>query len=211
MAIQDIYQAVLSYDHIGIVDLVGQEVEAGTDISVILNSGLIAAMDEVGARFERGDIFVPHMLVAGRAMRAGLEVLRPYMTKGDATSKGTVVFGTVKGDIHDIGKNLVILMLEGAGFKVVDLGVDVDNDVLLSALIENRADVLALSALLTSTMVSMERTVAFVKKELPTVKIVVGGAPVTDFFAQSIGADGYAADAPSAVPLVRSLLERAQC
>ncbi len=211
MAIQDIYQAVLSYDHIGIVDLVGQEVEAGTDISVILNSGLIAPMDEVGARFERGDIFVPHMLVAGRAMRAGLDVLRPFMVAGDVASKGTVVFGTVKGDIHDIGKNLVILMLEGAGFKVVDLGVDVGDDVFLSAAIENRADVLALSALLTSTMPSMERAVAFVKKELPTIKVVVGGAPVTDLYAQSIGADGYGADAPSAVPLVRGLLERARC
>ena len=123
MAIQDIYEAVLSYDHIGIVDLVGQEVEAGTDISVILNSGLIAPMDEVGARFERGDIFVPHMLVAGRAMRAGLEVLRPHMAARNVKSRGTVVCGTVKGDIHDIGKNLVILMLEGAGFRVVDLGV----------------------------------------------------------------------------------------
>lgn len=208
MTVQSIYEAVLSYDHIGIVDLVGQEVEAGTDISVILNSGLIGAMDEVGARFERGDIFVPHMLVAGRAMRAGLEVLRPYLTKSDVNSKGTVVFGTVKGDIHDIGKNLVILMLEGAGFKVVDLGVDVGDDVFLSAATENRADIIAMSALLTSTMTGMERAVAFIKKELPTAKIVVGGAPVTDYYAQSIGADGYGANAPSAVPLVRDLLAK---
>jgi 5-methyltetrahydrofolate--homocysteine methyltransferase len=208
MAIQDIYQAVLSYDHIGIVDLVGQEVEAGTDISLILNSGLIAPMDEVGARFERGDIFVPHMLVAGRAMRAGLDVLRPYMVAGGVTSRGTVVFGTVKGDIHDIGKNLVILMLEGAGFKVVDLGVDVVQDVFLSAATENRADIIAMSALLTSTMPSMERAVAFIKKELPAAKIVVGGAPVTEYYAQTIGADGYGADAPSAVPLIRDLLAK---
>ena len=163
MAIQDVYQAVLNYDRVGITDLVAREIEAGADIPAILNDGLIAAMDEVGRRFEEGSIFVPQMLVAGRAMRTGLEVLRPYLTSANITSKGTIVFGTVKGDVHDIGKNLVILMLEGAGFKVIDLGVDVDQDLFLSTAKENSTDIVAMSALLTTTMPSMERAVALIE------------------------------------------------
>jgi 5-methyltetrahydrofolate--homocysteine methyltransferase len=206
MAIQDIFNAVLAFDEAGVKTKTQAEVDAGTDIQSILNDGLIAAMDEVGEKFSTGELFVPEMLMAAQAMKGGLEILKPLLSSGQSSSKGTVVIGTVKGDLHDIGKNLVSMMMEGAGFEVVDMGVDVDSEAFVKAAAENGADVIALSALLTTTMPSMETTVKAVKEAGMTVKTIIGGAPVTQAFADQIGADGYSADAPGAVKLVKQLV-----
>ena len=206
MPIRDIFDAVLHFDAKGVVRLVQAEVDAGTDVSQILNDGLIAAMDEVGRLFSQGELFVPEMLKAAQAMKAGLEILKPLLVQGGAEPKGTVVIGTVKGDLHDIGKNLVAMMMEGAGFRVIDLGVDVDTDRFLAEAEANAADVICLSALLTTTMPAMERTVKMVRDKGLRYKTVVGGAPVTPAFAEKIGADGYSDDAPGAVELTRRLL-----
>jgi 5-methyltetrahydrofolate--homocysteine methyltransferase len=206
MATQDIFQAVLSFNEAQVVELVKAEVEAGADVSAVLNDGLIAAMDEVGNRFSAGELFVPEMLMAAQAMKGGLEVLKPLLADEGTESRGTVVIGTVKGDLHDIGKNLVAMMMEGAGFNVIDLGVDVDSDKFVSAAKENGANLVALSALLTTTMPAMETTVASLKEQGLTTKAMVGGAPVTQEFADKIGAAGYAQDAPGAVALARELV-----
>jgi corrinoid protein of di/trimethylamine methyltransferase len=206
MATQDIFNAVLAFDEAGVKTKTQAEVDAGTDIQSILNDGLIAAMDEVGEKFSAGELFVPEMLMAAQAMKGGLEMLKPLLASGQSSSKGTVVIGTVKGDLHDIGKNLVSMMMEGAGFEVVDMGVDVDSEAFVKAAAENGADVIALSALLTTTMPSMETTVKAVKEAGMTVKTIIGGAPVTQAFADQIGADGYSADAPGAVKLVKQLV-----
>jgi len=206
MANQDIFNAVLAFDEAGVKAKTQAEVDAGTDIQSILNDGLIAAMDEVGEKFSAGELFVPEMLMAAQAMKGGLEMLKPLLATGQSSSKGTVVIGTVKGDLHDIGKNLVSMMMEGAGFEVVDMGVDVDSEAFVKAAAENGADVIALSALLTTTMPSMETTVKAVKEAGMTVKTIIGGAPVTQAFADQIGADGYSADAPGAVKLVKQLV-----
>lgn len=206
MAIQDIFTAVMDFDEEGVPALVQKEIDAGSDVQAVLNDGLIAAMDEVGKRFSEGELFVPEMLMAAQAMKAGLEVLRPLLADADAKPKGTIVIGTVKGDLHDIGKNLVSMMLEGAGFKVVDLGVDVETDKFLAAAAEHKAEIVAMSALLTTTMPAMEATVATIKEKGLTLKTMVGGAPVTDAFAKKIGATGYSEDAPGAVELARRLL-----
>jgi len=206
MGIQEIYDAILGFDEEKVKELTQKEIDAGTDIDTILNDGMIAAMDEVGKRFSEGILFVPEMLMAAQAMKAGLEILKPLL-KGDAAlSKGTVVIGTVKGDLHDIGKNLVAMMLEGAGFKVVDLGPDVDAQKFVEAAREHEADVVALSALLTTTMPQMEATVAAIKEAGLNVKTIIGGAPVTQAFADQIHADGYSDDAPGGVELVRKLV-----
>jgi 5-methyltetrahydrofolate--homocysteine methyltransferase len=206
MATQDIFNAVLAFDEAGVKTKTQAEVDAGTDIQSILNDGLIAAMDEVGEKFSAGELFVPEMLMAAQAMKGGLEMLKPLLASGQSSSKGTVVIGTVKGDLHDIGKNLVSMMMEGAGFDVVDMGVDVDSEAFVKAAAENGADVIALSALLTTTMPSMETTVKAVKEAGMSVKTIIGGAPVTQAFADQIGADGYSADAPGAVKLVKQLV-----
>ena len=206
MSIQDIFNAVLAFDAATVTAKTQAELDAGTDIEAILNDGLIGAMDEVGERFSAGDLFVPEMLVAAQAMKAGLEILKPHLSAGQSQSKGTVVIGTVKGDLHDIGKNLVSMMLEGAGFEVVDVGVDMDGDAFIKIAAEKNADVIALSALLTTTMPAMETTVKAVKEAGMSVKTIIGGAPVTQAFADQIGADGYSADAPGAVKLVKEIM-----
>jgi 5-methyltetrahydrofolate--homocysteine methyltransferase len=150
-------------------------------------------------------LFVPEMLMAAQAMKAGLEVLKPHLSGEAAVSRGTVVIGTVKGDLHDIGKNLVAMMMEGAGFDVVDLGVDIDAEKFVKAAVEHSAGVVALSALLTTTMPGMEATIVAIKEAGIAAKIIIGGAPVTEAFADQIGADGYSADAPGAVELARKL------
>jgi 5-methyltetrahydrofolate--homocysteine methyltransferase len=208
MAIQDIYQAVLGFDGDLVANLVKKEVDQRTDVSAILRQGLIAALDEVGERFGRGDMFLPEMLAAAQAMKGGLEVIRPLLTGVDAQSAGTMVIGTVQGDLHDIGKDLVSMMVEGAGFRVFNLGVDVHTEAFLRTIDEKDPDILALSALLTTTMPAMRETVSLMKKRNIRAKIIVGGAPVTQSFADQIGADGYADDAPGAVALVRKLLGR---
>ncbi|MFV0438876.1 MAG: corrinoid protein [Desulfopila sp.] len=206
MAVKEIYEAVLIFNGPSVANLVEKEIEAGTDVSDILNNGLIGAMDEVGARFSAGDFFVPEMLMAARTMKAGLEKLAPHLAAGAATSRGTVVIGTVKGDLHDIGKNLVAMMMEGAGFKVIDLGVDVEPAAFLEAAQEQDAKVVALSALLTTTMPAMANTVKAFKEAGSSAKVIIGGAPVTLEFAEQIGADGYSESAPGAVDTARSLV-----
>ena len=206
MAIKEIFEGVLSFDAAKVKELTQYELDAGTEINAILNDGLIGALDVVGEKFSAGEMFVPEMLQAAKAMKAGLELLKPYLSNKSIASKGTIIIGTVKGDQHDIGKNLVAMMLEGAGFKVVDLGVDVDVDRFVKAASEYNADVLGLSALLTTTMPVMENTVAAIKEAGLAVRTIIGGAPVTEAFADQIGADGYSADAPGAVELARKMM-----
>ncbi|MCF8069224.1 MAG: corrinoid protein [Desulfobacterales bacterium] len=209
MAIQNIFDAVMEFKDSEIADIVQIEIDAGTDISVILNDGLIGAMDEVGKKFADGFLFVPEMLMAAQTMKAGLEVVRPYLSETDAKPRGTVIIGTVKGDLHDIGKNLVAMMLEGAGFKIVDLGVDVEPAAFFDAAKENRAELVAMSALLTTTMPAMEECVKLFKNAGLDTKLIIGGAPVTQAYADKINSDGYSADAPGAVELTRKLIPRA--
>ena len=156
MATQDIFNAVMAFDEDKVKQLTKAEVAAGTEIGTILNQGLIGAMDTVGEKFSAGDLFVPEMLMAAQAMKAGLEILKPLLSAGQAKARGRVVIGTVKGDLHDIGKNLVSMMMEGAGFDVIDLGVDVASEKFVQVAAEKKADVIALSALLTTTMPAMQ-------------------------------------------------------
>jgi 5-methyltetrahydrofolate--homocysteine methyltransferase len=205
MAVKDIVEAVLAFNEPGVVDLVKAEIAAETGIDEILNTGLIGAMDIVGKKFSDGELFVPEMLMAAQTMKAGLEVLKPHLSDEDAVSRGTVVIGTVKGDLHDIGKNLVAMMMEGAGFNVVDLGVDIDAEKFVKAAVEYNAGVVALSALLTTTMPVMGASITAIKEAGIAAKVIIGGAPVTEAFAGQIGADGYSEDAPGAVGLARKL------
>ncbi|MBI5952306.1 MAG: corrinoid protein [Chloroflexi bacterium] len=186
---------------------VKEALAAGIGADVILKDALIAAMDEVGKRYEEGDIFVPEMLVAARAMQTGLALLKPYLVSSGAESAGKVAIGTVKGDLHDIGKNLVAMMLEGAGFEIIDLGVDVPPQAFVDS-VGKGAKVIGMSALLTTTMSNMSVTVEALKAAglRDKVKVMVGGAPVTQDFANQIGADGFAADASSATRVARELL-----
>jgi len=206
MAIKDIYEGVLSFQVDKVKELTQAELDAGTDIPSILNDGLINAMDEVGRKFSEGELFVPEMLMSAQAMKAGLEILKPHLTEEVSHSRGIVVIGTVKGDLHDIGKNLVAMMLEGAGLTVVDLGVDIEAEKFVAAAKEKKADIIAMSALLTTTMPAMEITIKAVKEAGLKVKCIIGGAPVTEAFANQIGADGHSDDAPGAVELVRRLM-----
>lgn len=177
-----------------------QAVDEGISAGDVLTKGLLAGMDVIGTKFKANEIFVPQVLIAARAMKAGSEVLKPYLTDEDAAGKGKIVIGTVQGDLHDIGKNLVIMMLEGKGFEVVDLGVDVSPDRFIQAAIDEDADIIGMSALLTTTMPMMGEVVKAAENSgiRNKIKIMVGGAPVTKEFAESIGADAYTEDAPSA-------------
>ena len=206
MAVQDVYDAVIGMNQGTIVSLVQKELDTGTDVQKILDDGLIAALDEVGQKFSRGDFFLPEMLRAANVMKKGLEIIKPLLTETQAASAGTVVIGTVKGDLHDIGKDLVGMMLEGAGFKVIDLGTDVAPEVFVRAAKENEACVVGLSALLTTTMPAMRKTVAMLRTELGNIKTMIGGAPVTQAFCEDIGANGYGEDAPAAVTLARKFI-----
>jgi len=162
-------------------------------------------MDVVGVRFKNCEIYVPEVLVSARAMHAGMDILEPLLAKAGVKARGTFVVGTVKGDLHDIGKNLVAMMLKGAGWKVVDLGVDIDADKFVEAAEKEDADVIGLSALLTTTMVNMKQVVELARSKVIKSKIVVGGAPLTSSYAEEIGADGYAPDAATAVELINRL------
>lgn len=206
MAVQEIYEAVVHLDDSRIRELVQAELDAGTAVSVILQDGLIGAMDEVGRRFSEGEMYVPEMLKAAQVMKEGLAIVKPLLTESEVPSSGTVVMGTVKGDLHDIGKNLVAMMMEGGGFNVIDLGVDQAAETFVQAAKEHQADVIGISALLTTTMPAMEETVALLRSTGVQAKILVGGAPVTAGFAEKIGADGYGDDAPSAVRTAKELL-----
>jgi 5-methyltetrahydrofolate--homocysteine methyltransferase len=189
-------------------ELVQQALDQGMAPSEILQGGLIAGMDEVGRDFKAGDLFVPEVLIAARAMHAGMGILRPLLAESDTASAGKYVIGTVKGDLHDIGKNLVKMMLEGAGFETVDLGTDVEPGAFVEAVRAHQPKVVGMSALLTTTMVQMRATVEALEEAgvRDAVRIMVGGAPVTEAFAQEIGADAYAPDAATAVDVARSLV-----
>jgi 5-methyltetrahydrofolate--homocysteine methyltransferase len=177
-------------------------------VDVIINEGMIAAMGEVGRRFEDGEFYIPEMLVAARAMQAGMNAVKPYIGDAGIQQAGTVVIGTVSGDLHDIGKNLVSVMLEGAGFRIIDLGTDVPADRFVQAVSEHKPDILAMSALLTTTMLNLQGVIRALEEAglRQTVNVLVGGAPVTDSFAKQIGADGYAPDASRAVSVAKSLV-----
>ena len=185
-----------------------QLIEAGKDPNDIIENGLNVAMETVGNSMKTGEMFIPEVLMSAKAMSAAIDVFKPHMKAGELKSAGTVVLGSVKGDLHDIGKNLVKLMMEGAGFKVVDMGVDVEPEAFLKAARENEAHIIGLSALLTTTMPHMQRTVEVFKEAgmRDKVKIILGGAPVDQRFTDEIGADGYGEDAGSAVQVAKELL-----
>jgi 5-methyltetrahydrofolate--homocysteine methyltransferase len=207
----DILQQIASNLYEGddqeVAALVQKALDEGIPPGEILQDGLITGMDEVGRDFKAGDLFVPEVLIAARAMHAGMNVLRPFLAESDVQSAGKYVIGTVKGDLHDIGKNLVKMMLEGAGFETIDLGTDVDPAGFVDAVREHQPSMVGMSALLTTTMVQMKTTIEALEEAglRDSVKIMVGGAPVTEAFAQEIGADAYAADAASAVDVAREL------
>jgi len=182
--------------------------EQGVPAREILNDGLIAGMDIVGRDFKAGDLFIPEVLMCARAMHAGLDVLRPLLGESGAASQGKIVVGTVAGDLHDIGKNLVSMMLEGAGFEIIDLGTDVKPEQFVQAVLDEDANLVGMSALLTTTMLSMKSTIDALQEAglRDKVKVMVGGAPVTSKFAEEIGADRYAPDAGAAVDTARELI-----
>ena len=175
----------------------------------ILNKGLVAGMQVISEQFKNNEIFIPEVLISARAMNSGLRILKPLLAESKVESKGKVVIGTVKGDLHDIGKNIVAMLLQGAGFDVIDLGADVPKERFLESIKKEKADILGMSALLTTTMLYMKETIDALQDEglRQTVKVIIGGAPVTDSFASQIQADGYAPDAASAVDLSKRLLE----
>ena len=207
MDLKELYEHVIEGEAAEVEAGVKAALEAGVSPNTILNEALIAAMDEVGRRFEEGEYFVPEMLIAARAMQAGLRLLKPHLTSAETKSAGKVAIGTVKGDLHDIGKNLVAMMLEGAGFEIQDLGVDVTPDSFVKA-VEAGAQIIGMSALLTTTMGNMGVTMEALKSAglRDKVKVMIGGAPVTQEYANQIGADAFAPDASSAVRTARQLL-----
>jgi 5-methyltetrahydrofolate--homocysteine methyltransferase len=207
-SISKLYNAILEGDTEGAKEGVQTSLDVGLEPGHILAEGMIASMREVGRRFEEGEYYVPEMLISARAMQAGLTMLKPHLVKDDVKSAGRVAIGTVKGDLHDIGKNLVGLMLEGAGFEVKDLGTDVPPEKFVEAVSEGGVEMIALSALLTTTMPSMKTTIEAIQQAglRDKVKIIIGGAPVNQEYANQIGADGYSADASRAVSLAQSLL-----
>ncbi len=206
--LKSLFDAILDGEVESAKSNVQKALDAQLNPTTILNEGMIAAMREVGCRFEGGEYFVPEMLVSARAMQTGMAILKPYLQKTDIQSSGKIVIGTVKGDLHDIGKNLVTLMLEGAGFEVKDLGVDVPIEKFVHAVQEEKPDIVAMSALLTTTMQMMKQIIdALAEAGLrDKVKVVVGGAPVTESFANEIGADGFSQDASRAVSVAKSLV-----
>lgn len=207
--IEAISQAVQNGKAKKIGELVQQALDAGCEPSEILNKGMIDAMSIVGEKFSKNEIFVPEMLVAARAMKKGVEVLKPYLKGDNSESAGKIIMGTVAGDLHDIGKNLVIMMLESAGFEVIDLGVDVSADKFVEALKENPdTKIVAASALLTTTMPALKDTVKALNncKERKNIKVMVGGAPITQEFADEIGADAYTENAASAAQVAKEFV-----
>lgn len=200
------YQALSAGKMDEVKELTEKALAARIVPETILKEGLIKAMDRIGILFKNNEIYIPEVLIAARAMHAGLGVLKPILSKSTASTAAKIVLGTVRGDLHDIGKNLVGMMLEGAGFEVIDAGIDVPVEKFVQVAKDNGAKVIGMSALLTTTMMQMKSTVETVKAQGLQVKTIIGGAPVTDVFARQIGADGYAADAASAVSKVKELL-----
>lgn len=208
--VNDIRQATMSGQGEAVQDLVRQALDSGVSLDEIIGSGFIAAMGEVGEKFSQGDIFVPEMLVAARAMKMGLAVLEPVILTSKREFLGKIIIGTVQGDLHDIGKNLVAMMLQGSGYEIIDLGIDVKPEAFVAAIREHKPDAVGLAALLTTTMRYMKETVAAIDQAglRSQVKIMVGGAPVTAAFAEQIGADRYVRDAGLAIGIARELLAK---
>ena len=204
-----IVDALVEYDQSRVLEIVQNALDQGVEAKEILNQGLIAGMGIVGEKMENEEMFIPEVLMAAKTMSSAVEILKPLLADEDMTAIGKVIIGTVKGDLHDIGKNLVAMMLESAGFEVYNLGVDISPDKFVEEINGKNAEVLCLSALLTTTMPMMKQTIdALIKSGLrDRVKIMVGGAPVTKNYANEIGADGYAPDAGSATKLAKALLE----
>jgi len=198
--------AVIKGDQSTAVEITKTALAEGTSPKSVLEEGLIAGMNVIGGRFKKNEIYIPEVLIAARAMKMAMEVLEPELVKAGVEPVGKLMIGTVKGDLHDIGKNLVAMMLKGAGFEVVDLGIDVGPDKFVEKAKATGIQLIGMSTLLTTTMPSMEKTVKALKEAGISAKIMIGGAPVTQGYADKIGADGFAADAASAVDLAKSLV-----
>ena len=198
-------ELVVAGNESGVVEAVNAMVADKADPVAIINEGLLSGMNIVGEKFKNGEMFVPEVLMAARAMNAGMDIVKPLLAEGDVTSLGTVVIGTVKGDLHDIGKNLVVMMLESAGFKVVNLGVDAKKEAFVEAAKENNADIVAMSAMLTTTMTYMDEIIKTCKDAGIDAKYMIGGAPVTPAYAEKISAI-YTADASTAAEKAKALV-----
>ncbi len=198
--------AVIKGDQSTAVEITKTALAEGTAAKSVLEDGLIAGMNVIGGRFKRNEVYIPEVLIAARAMKMAMEVLEPELVKAGVEPVGKFIIGTVKGDLHDIGKNLVAMMLKGAGFEVVDLGIDVGPEKFVQIAKDTGIPLIGMSALLTTTMTSMEKIIKALKEAGISAKILIGGAPVTQEYADKIGADGYAADAASAVDLAKSLV-----
>jgi methylmalonyl-CoA mutase cobalamin-binding domain/chain len=207
--LKQLYDFTLVGNAPAVLELTNAGIEMGLGPEMLLYEALIPSLEEVGARFERGDFFVPEMLIAGRAMAGALEVLRPLLAETGAEPIGKIVMGTVKGDVHDIGKNLVNIMFEGAGFEVIDLGVQVSPEKFIDAIKQHQPDIVGFSAFLTTTMPMFKANINALQKQglRDQVIVMVGGAPVTQEYADVVGADGYASDASAAVVKAKELLQ----
>jgi Predicted cobalamin binding protein len=205
---QDLADAIIAGDNVKSKEITQKLVDRGVKAVEVLNEGLVPGMDVVGVKFKANEMYIPEVLIAARAMHAAMDIIKPMLAEAGTVMKGTVVIGTVQGDLHDIGKNLVGMMLEGGGFTVIDAGVDVPGDKFIEEVKKTGAKVVGLSALLTTTMPSMKDVIIALKADASTkdVKVMVGGAPLTQEYADSIGASGYAPDASSAVDLAKKLI-----
>ncbi len=205
---QDLADAIIAGDNVKSKEVTQKLVDSGVKATEILNGGLVPGMDVVGVKFKANEMYIPEVLIAARAMHAAMDIIKPLLVEAGAIMKGTIVVGTVQGDLHDIGKNLVCMMLEGGGYTVIDAGVDVPGDKFIEEVKKSGAKVVGLSALLTTTMPSMKDVIIALKADAATkdVKVMVGGAPLTQEYADSIGANGYAPDASSAVDVAKKLI-----
>lgn len=204
--IQDIKGQVIEGSGRKVKELVQQAVSQGVEIATIVNEGLIGGMTYIGDKFKKNEVYVPEVLMAARAMQSGMDIVKPLIAQAGVKDKGVIIIGAVKGDLHDIGTNLVTMMLQGAGYKVINLGIDITTEKFIEAIEEYKPDIVGLAALLTSTMPDMQATVNDLKPYRDKIKIMVGGAPVTAEFAREIGADSYAPDAATAVDEADRLL-----
>ncbi|MHC4112973.1 MAG: corrinoid protein [Planctomycetota bacterium] len=198
--------AIIKGDQNTAVEITKAALDEGTPAESVLNDGLIAGMEVIGGRFKKNEVYIPEVLIAARAMKMSMEILEPELIKAGVKPRGKLIIGTVQGDLHDIGKNLVAMMLKGAGFEVVDIGVDVGPEKFVEHAKAAGAQLVGMSALLTTTMPSMEKTLNALKEAGVPAKVMIGGAPVTQGYADKIGADGYSPDAASAVDLAKSLV-----
>lgn len=204
--LEEIRDAVIAGNAAKVKEQAQKAIEEGCTAAQILEEGLIGGMNIIGPRFKNNEIFIPEVLIAARAMHAGMDIIKPLIVSSDIQSKGTIVIGTVKGDLHDIGKNLVIMMLEGSGYKVFDLGIDVPTEKFIEAVEQYKPQIVAISALLTTTMAQMQKTVETLLQIESRPRIIIGGAPVTQEFCDQIGADAFGADAASAVEVAKELI-----